>query len=178
MSLVFERCMTTLRTCLLFSSAVMLVLTTACGPRRREITDRDRKEASVLASDAQFAMTLRDWSRAEASFAKAAAIVPDADLWLGLGAARVKLGNRDGAKQAYQSALKALDDEIARDGTSSEPWLRQSNVYALLGRLDESRAVLTKAQKRFPNDKRIQGLLDPAQFQKMISAPAFKEIAL
>ena len=46
------------------------------------------------------------------------------------------------------------------------------------GRLDESRAVLTKAQKRFPNDKRIQGLLDPAQFQKMISAPAFKEIAL
>ena len=170
--------MTTLRTSLVVTTVLVLALAPGCGQKRKEITERDRKEAALLASEAQFAINVRDWARAEASFAKATALVPDADLWLGLGAARIRQGNRDGAKQAYLSAIKAFEDEMARDESGSDPWLRQSNVYSLLGRHDDARAVLTKAAKRFPTDKRVLGLLDPAQYQKMIAAPAFKEIAI
>ncbi len=170
--------MTTKRTWLMVMSVLVLAAATGCGPRRKPVTERDRKEAVVLVSEAQFAMNLRDWARAEGLFARAVELAPEADFWIGLASNRVRLGNRAGAKDAYQSAFKALEDDIAREGAGAELWLRQANVLALMGRHDESRALLAKAAKRFPNEKRIQTLLDPTQFQKMISAPGFKEIAL
>ncbi len=149
-----------------------------CSKARKEVSERDRKEAVFLATEAQFAINLRDWPRAEGLLTKAAALSPEATYWLALGSARVRTGNRGGAKEAYLAALRAFEDEAARDAKLVEPWLNQVTVLALLGRLDDSRALLAKAAKRFPNDGRLKELLDPKAFDRLVGDPGFKENAL
>ena len=149
-----------------------------CGKPRREITERDRKEAAMLASEAQFAINVRDWARAEGLLAKTVTLVPDADYWIALGSSRVRIGNKAGAKEAYQKALRAFEDEAAVDEKRVEPWLGQITVLALLGRTADSRAAVAKAVKRFPNDSRLKDLVDPKQFEAMLNDPGFKENAL
>lgn len=132
----------------------------------------------MLASEAQFAINLRDWARAEGLLTKTVQLVPEADYFVALGSARVRLGNRTGAKEAYQRALRAYEDAAAVDEKRVEPWLGQITVLALLGRTDDSRAVVAKAAKRYPNDPRVKDLMDAKAFQAMVSDPGFKENAL
>lgn len=132
----------------------------------------------MLASEAQFAINLRDWARAEGLLTKTVQLVPEADYLVALGSARVRLGNRAGAKEAYQRALRAYEDLAAVDEKRVEPWLGQITVLALLGRTADSRAVVQKAAKRFPQDSRVKELMDAKAFQAMVSDPGFKENAL
>lgn len=150
----------------------------SCAKRSKPVTERDRKEAAHVATEAQFALTLRDWARAEGLLSKAVQLSPEADYFMVLGTARVRLGNRGGAKEAYERALRLFEDDAARDEKRVEPWLNQVTVLALLGRADDARAVLNKAAKRYPNDSRIKSLLEPKNFQQMLNDPKFKENAL
>ena len=121
---------------------------------------------------------MREWSRAEGLYAKAAQLVPNGDLWVSLGATRMRLQDRGGAKAAYESALKAYERDAARHNTQIEPWLRQAYVLALLGRTNDSRALLVKAGKFFPNDTRLRTFSEPKEYERMISSPKFREMAL
>jgi tetratricopeptide (TPR) repeat protein len=156
----------------------LLLVGSGCGANRKPITERDRKEAATLISEAQFAMSVREWQRAEGLLAKAVQLVPDGDVYITLGSARVRLNDRNGAKDAYRNALKLYEDEAARNTTRSDPWLKQIYVLALLGRPDDSRATAVKALKKFPNDARVKSFSDPKQFERMTSAPSFKDMAL
>ena len=51
-------------------------------------------------------------------------------------------------------------------------------MLALLGRREDSRSVIAKAAKYFPNDTKVRGLLDAKEFEKMITAQSFKDMAL
>lgn len=158
--------------------ATLVWFAPGCSKPRREISDRDRKEAALLASEAQFALNLRDWARAEGLLARTVQLVPTADAWMALGSSRVRLGNKAGAREAYQKALRAFEDAAAVDEKRVEPWLGQITVLALLGKADASRAVVAKAAKRFPHDGRLKSLKDPKQFEAMLNDPGFKENAL
>lgn len=166
------------RSGLVFIGAMAVAGSLGCSQKRKQVTERDRTEAAHLVSEAQFAITIKEWARAEGLLAKAVQVAPDGDYWLTLGATRVRLGNRSGAKAAYQAALKLYEDDAARDSQRSDPWLKQIYVLAVMGRLDDSRSVLTKAVKRFPNDSRLRTLTDPKQFERMTTASSFKETAL
>lgn len=166
------------RVSVLLGGLAAIAVGVGCSPKRKQVSERDRKEAALLVSEAQFAMTMRDWSRAEGSLAKAVQLSPEGDFWIALGSTRVRLGNRAAAKEAYQEAVKAYEADAANDATRVEPWLNQVRTLALLGRNDDARAVLAKAAKKFPNDGRVKALLEPKQFEQMITAPVFKEIAL
>jgi tetratricopeptide (TPR) repeat protein len=155
----------------------VLVLTAGCGPKR-VLTEHDRREAAHLVSEAQFAMSVREWPRAEGLLAKAVKIDPEGDTLLTLGAARVRQGNRAGAKEAYQAALKAYENDAARFATRSDPWLKRAYVLALLGRRDDARTVIEKASRQFPNDSKVRVLMDPKEFERMITAQNFKDMAL
>jgi Flp pilus assembly protein TadD len=154
----------------------LLLLLSACT--RKEVTERDRKEAAHLVSEAQFALTIREWARAEGLLTQAVKLAPNGDYWLSLGATRMRLNDRAGAKNAYQASLKAFADESARKNTISEPWLKQAYVLALLGRKDDSRATISKAAKLFPNDSKVRALSDPKEFERMITSQNFKDMAL
>lgn len=158
--------------------AVAGLVVAGCTPRHKIATERERKEAAQLGSEAQFAITMREWARAESLYVQAVKLHPDAGYYTTLGAVRVRLGNRAGAKQAYQEASKACELDAELNPTDPEPWLRHAYVLALLGRIEDGRAILRKAEKRFPNSRRVQGFIEGKQFDAMITSPTFKENAL
>lgn len=158
--------------------ALLLGSAPGCSRPAAPVSERDRKEAAVLVSEAQFALNLRDWARAETALARAAALAPEADVLLALGSTRVRRGDRAAAKEAYQNALRAFEDAAAVDAKRVDPWLGQITVLALLGRTGESRALIAKAAKRFPQDRRLKELAAPGQFEAMVNDPGFRENAL
>ena len=163
-----------------FLSLLLLVaigFTAGCG--RKEITALQRKEAANLVSEAQFALTLRDYARAEPLLAKATSLSPDApELWQSLGAVRRKLGNKGGAKDAYSQMFDAAKDQYKADATKTDALFQQIYALALLGRADDARAALAKAQKNHPDDRAINAFADSKQLDRILEDPAFKELAI
>ena len=157
--------------------AMVLMLAFGCSGRK-EPTERDRKEAAFLVSEAQFAITVKEWARAEGLFDRAAKMAPQGDYFLSLGAVRIQLKNRSGAKQAYEMALKAFRQESARSNASAEVWIKQAYVLGLLGRKGESKSIIEKAVKVFPNDSKLRGLTDPKELERIFSTQSFKDMAL
>lgn len=156
---------------------VAAALLGACG--RPQVTTLQRKEAAHLASEAQFAVTLRDYARAEPLLAKAVAICPDTpEYWLTLGTVRRRMDNRSGAKSAYERALDTSRDAYDRDPKNSEPLLQQVYVLALLGRMDDARDALAKAQKKHPDDRTVRAFVESRQLEHLADDPSFKELAL
>lgn len=160
--------------------AAALLLGAGCKPRAKEITSLQRREAASLASEAQFALSVRDVARAEATYARAAALCPDwGDYWLELGRCRVKLGNRGAAKDAYKSALAAYEADAKRDAANRGPaLLRQIYVLALLGRADDARAVLAKALKNDPGNRGLREFAEAKQLDELLASAEFKAAAL
>lgn len=162
--------------------AALLLAASGCGPANKpQITELQRKEAAHHASEAQFALTLRDYPRAEAALAQAVALAPDEGrLWVNLGATRVRLGNREGAKQAYQSALKAYEADAKSENAKAdpEPSLRQAYVLALLGRSADAQKVVERAAEKFPGHRAVKQFIENKELQRLASDPAFREMAL
>jgi tetratricopeptide (TPR) repeat protein len=160
---------------------VLLAVGLALGgcARRKQITELQRKQAAQLASEADFAMTLRDWARAESVLAKAVDISPDAGAyWVTLGTTRIRLGKRDAARTAYKRALDAYEGDAAATKTDVDPWLQQVYVLALLGRVNDGRALLEKVAKKFPGNRDVRAFIERKQYDQMLADPGFKEMAL
>lgn len=161
--------------CVIFVAALFAF----SGCQKREISTTDRKQAANLISEAQFALTMKDYTRAEGLFVQATKLCPDTgDFWIGLGNTRVQLGQRDGARSAYQKALAAFADAAAKDKTDSEPALRQVYTLALLGRADDARALASKLPDRYPNDREVRAFVETKQIDRMLADPGFKQVAL
>jgi tetratricopeptide (TPR) repeat protein len=163
------------------SSATAVLFVTAClflagckpsGKSGNAITELQRKEAAHAESEAQFAVTMRQWDRAEPLYAKAAQLCPDTGVfWVGLGLVRVRLGKHAAAKDAYQNAVKAYAAEAEKRKDDAELWLKQAEILALLGRATEGRAILEKAAKQFPNDRTVRPFAE--KYDRMIADPNF-----
>ena len=154
-----------------------VVFATGCGPQRG-VTEHDRKEAAHLVSEAQFAISVREWQRAEGLLAKAVKIDPQGDIrstWVRRACGRAIA---PGPRKRIKSALKAYENDTARFATRSDPWLKRAYVLALLGRSNDARAVIEKAGKQFPNDPKVRALLDAKEFEKMVTSQNFKDMAL
>src|ERR1019366_10668194 len=157
---------------LMIATAAALLFGTGCKPRAKEVTSLQRKEAASLASEAQFALSVRDVVRAESLLTPAAALCPDTgDYWVELGRCRVRLGKRDVAKDAYKSALAAHEDEAARDAANrASALLRQIYVLALLGRADDARSLLAKTQKDLPNNRDVRVFVEERQLEQLLAS--------
>lgn len=169
-----------MKTCVFLFFIGLAVLAGGCSRKSKEISSLQRKEAASLVSEAEFALQLKDYARAEGLFAKAVELCPDTGKYgVDLGSVRVRLGKKDGAKAAYQLALKAYEDEAALpETTDAGPMLRQVYVLALLGRVADARVVLAKAHKKYPESRQVRAFVDGKQIDKMVADPAFKLIAL
>lgn len=162
------------------ATAVALVFGAGCKPRAKEITSSQRAEAAGLVSEAQFALSVRDVTRAEATLTKAVALCPDiGDYWLELGRCRMRLGQRGTAKDAYKSAVAAYVADAKREPAERVPAvLRQIYVLALLGQPDDARALLAKTQKELPDDREVRAFAEAKQLEQWLASAAFKEVAL
>jgi len=167
-----------MRRCLILLLGLAVVFSPGCA-RKQEITSLQRKQAANLVSEAQFAMTLREYARAEGLYAQATALCPDTpEYLLSLGAARRRLGNRDGAKAAYEQMLDLAKDHYKHDSKDPQPLLQQVYVLALLGRMDDARAAQERAQKNHPNDPNVRAFIGNRELERMPDSPGFKDVAL
>ncbi len=161
----------------LITLGLSAVFFTGCS--RKEITPLERKQGASFVSEASFAVTLRDYPRAEGLLIQAVAVCPDtSDYWLSLGTVRRRLDNRSGAKEAFEQALKTCRESYKRDSQNSQLVLQQVYILALLGRVDEARETLAQARKDHPDDRGIRVFAENGELDRILADPGFKEQAL
>jgi tetratricopeptide (TPR) repeat protein len=163
----------TARTALVLAAALALA-----GCARKQISAIDRDQAANMASEAEFAATVKEWSRAEGLYAQAAKLCPDTgDLWLALGVTRMHLGDHSGARDAYKAAASAYKDAFKADPTNSRAVGQRAYALIILGRADEARSAAQKALKDHPDDPLLKDLIDGGQLDRIIADPGIKEIS-
>src|SRR4051812_26980247 len=149
---------------------LLLLAGGGCGRRTKEITSLQRKEAATLASEAEFAVSVRDLPRAEKLLTKVVDLCPDnGDFWIWLGSLRMRSGDRQGAKRAYESGRAAFEDAAKLNPKDSKFVLNQIRVLALLGRVPEARKLIEKMQKQYPADRAVQAFVREREFEEMIA---------
>ena len=159
--------------------AVALLMVPGCAKKKVEISSLDRKKAEAFVSEAQFALTIKDYARAEGLYAQATAVCPDTGgYWVGLGSVRMRLGQRDAAKSAYNSALRAYEETLREKKDDTDAAVQHVYVLALLGRVDDAKAALAKLPAQFPTDPDVKAFVEGKQLDRMLAEPHFKEIAL
>lgn len=164
---------------LLCACVLMTALFVLPGCGKKEISPLQRKQAANFVSEAEFAVTMRDFARAEALYVQATNLCPDTGAyWISLGTCRVRLGQREPARSAYQQALKAFESAASENKSDSEPALQQVYVLALLGRVDDARTLLAKLPARYPNDRNVRGFVEDKRLDRMVDDPQFKQLAL
>jgi Flp pilus assembly protein TadD len=157
---------------------VLAAVVVLSGCRAREITSLQRKEAANVISEADFAVNMKEWSRAEGLFTKAADLCPDdGAIWVNLGITRMRLHDSSGAKSAYKSALKAYKNDSESDPTNSLPAIRRAYVLVILGRADDARSVIDKAYARNPEDRRLRSFVEANGIDKILADPELKELS-
>ena len=165
--------MTIFRLALVLAAALALA-----GCRPKEITSLQRKEAANLVSEAEFAVTLRDWKRAEGLYAKAAVLCPDSgDYWVNLGICRIRLGDHDAARSAYKSALSAYEAACDREPANTQAVLHRAYVLVILGRADEARSAVDRARSKYPDDWRLRTFVERHGVDGFVSDPGLKDIS-
>jgi tetratricopeptide (TPR) repeat protein len=156
---------------------VVAAAITLSGCHRREITSLERKEAANMVSEADFAATIREWSRAEGLYAQAVELCPDSgDTWVSLGITRMREGNHGGARQALKSAVSAYKDDWEANPTHSQAVLRRAYVLVLLGRADEAKSIIDRAHEKYPEDRLLREFVENGSLDRVIADPALKEI--
>lgn len=142
---------------------------------------RRAREAELLATEAAFAINLRDWRRAEQTLVRATELDPRrADLWLSLGSTRVRAGRKTEAREAYLKALRYFEQagDAAAAKSDPGPSLEQIRTLVLLGRIPEARSLGAELPRRFPAHPRVRAFSDSGGVDQLVQDPAFREIAL
>jgi tetratricopeptide (TPR) repeat protein len=149
-----------------------------CKPKAASLTPLQRKQAASLASEADFAVAMKNLPRAETLYRQALEFGPDTPMyWQNLGVIQRKQGNLKGARSAYERALALYVDEDKRD-KKSESLAQQVWLLSLLGRGPEVEKLVKRAQADHPNDPLIRQLADPKKWEAMRRSPDFQAIAL
>ena len=157
---------------------MLAALLALSGCHRREITKLERDEAANLVSEANFAATLKEWSRSEGLYAKATALCPDnGDMWVNLGMVRMRLNDHSGARSAYKSALSAFKDEIASNPTHTQTILHRSYVLLILGDEAGARSEIEKARAKYPDDRLLRNFSENRGMEKMLADPDLKSLS-
>ncbi|HEU5079530.1 MAG TPA: tetratricopeptide repeat protein [Opitutaceae bacterium] len=161
-----------------FVLLVAAVALTLCGCKKKpkEVSTAARAEAAQDAGEAEFAMSIRDYTRAEDLFAKAVVLDPTLPrYWKQLGAARLRLGNNKGARKAYEQSLDMVLDEY--DRTKKESLTAAFGAiesYVLLRRPDEARKFLDQVVKDHPDNNEVKAFRENKMIDRMIAEEPFK----
>ena len=149
-----------------------------CSQKNKEVPAATKAEAATLASEAQFAIQIREFSRAEELLQRALKLREDMpEYWVTLGMARRKQDNKDGARKAYKTAL-GLHTDRYKETHQPEELAQQVFVLALLGRVDEALALLNQGLKDHPNHPVMQKMADPRGLPRTFKTEEFKALSL
>ncbi len=151
---------------------------TGCSKKPKEVPEAVKREAASLLSEAQFAMSIREFSRAEELIQRALKLQDDVpEYWVSLGMARRKQDDKDGARKAYKKALGLHVDRYKAD-KKPEELAQQAFVLALLGNTDEALKLLDKGLKEYPDSAVMKKMADPRGLPRTFQTAEFKALTL
>ena len=138
-----------------------------------------RVEAANLSSEADFALQLKDFARAEKALARAVELDPQVLVyWVDLGVSRRRLGNVNGARAAYQKALGICEDQLRKNAKDANVILAQIRVLVLMNKANDAKKLLEKARQDLPNDHDIQSFWKTKVLDQMLVDPELKQYIL
>jgi Flp pilus assembly protein TadD len=163
-----------------FGFVLVAAALSGCGGGDGKTAELRRKEADHLVAEADFAVNLREWTRAEGLLLKAAELAPeDGEIWINLGAARALRGDKPQARTAYERALSLLAGAASeKSGAPAEPWLRQVYVLVLLGREKDARTLLEKAGRRLEGNREVKDFIANRGIDLLLKDPALARLRL
>jgi tetratricopeptide (TPR) repeat protein len=160
------------------SACVAALFFAGCSRQPKEVTPAAKAEAASLLSEAQFAMQIREFPRAEELIDRALKLRDDVpEYWVSLGMARRRQDNKSGARKAYEQALEMHSDLYKKD-KAPEQLVQQSFVLALLGKNDDALKLLQKGLKDHPDSAVIKKMADPRGLPRTFQSADFKALAL
>lgn len=163
---------------LLILSCAAVLFSAGCSKKPKEVPAAVKAEAASLASEAQFAMQIREYARAEELFQRALKLRDDVpEYWVSLGMARRKQDNVDGARKAYKEALE-LHTDLYKADHQPEQLAQQAFVLALLGKTDEAIKLLDKGLRDHPDSAVMKKMADPRGLPRTFQSADFKALAL
>ena len=163
---------------LVFLLALSLPLLFGCKPKASSITTLQRKQAASVASEAEFATTLKDFKRASALYRQAAQLCPDTPEYQGnLGMVLRQMGDGEGARASYRAAAKLYRDRYAEAGHPAD-LLQQATLLILMGDGDGALKLLKKGSAAHPDDALLRDAADPSWLERVRRDPRFSKIAL
>jgi tetratricopeptide (TPR) repeat protein len=157
---------------------VTVLLAAGCSKKVKEVPEVTKMEAATLISEAQFAMSIREYGRAEELIQRAIDLTDEVpEYWVSLGMTRRKQDNTDGARKAYKRALE-LHKERYEESKKPEELAQQAFVLALLGKTDEALKVLENGLKQYPDSPAMKKMADPRGLPSTFQRAEFKELAV
>jgi tetratricopeptide (TPR) repeat protein len=154
------------------------LLLTGCSPEPKEYPKAVTAEAASLIGEAQFAMQIREFARAEELIQRALKLRDDMpEYWVSLGMARVRQDNASGARKAYEQGIKLHVARYKKDKQPSD-LMQQAFVTALLGKTDEALKLLEKGLKAHPDDEIVKKMASPRGLPRTFQTPEFKELTV
>ena len=159
--------------------AVLALAVSGCKDKPKELPRAVLAEAAQNVSEAEFAMQIRDYARAEGLLAKAVELNPEEPrYWLQLGAARKRMSNTSGAKKAYEKARDVLKAEYRRDNKSPGPLFAEMEVCMLLGKPNDAKAVYDRMLKDHGDDPDVKNFVENHMLEKLLTDPNLKALSL
>lgn len=157
--------------------AVALAIT-GCSKETPEVPKAVAAEAAVLAEEAKFAMSIREYARAQELLQRALKLHPDKpEYWVTLGMTQRRQDNTREARQSYEKALGMHQARYKKDARPEELG-QQAFVLALLGKTDEALKVLANGVKAHPDSPELKRQADPRGLPRTFQTAEFKALAL
>ncbi len=160
------------------SACAVTLLLSGCSKKPKEVPEAVKHEAASLMSEAQFAMQIREFSRAEELIQRTIKLQDDVpEYWVSLGMALRKQDKNEGAGKAYQKALGLHADRYEQN-KSPEELAQQAFVLGLLGRTNDAIKLLDKGLKEFPDSPVMKKMADPRGLPRTFQTAEFKALML
>lgn len=132
----------------------------------------------MLINEAQFAMSVREYSRAEELIRRSIKLNEDMpEYWVSLGMALRRQDKNDEARKAYKQALELHADRF-KETKRPEELGQQAFVLGLLGKVDDATKLMEKGLKEFPDSDLMKRMAAPTGLQSTFKTEKFKELAL
>jgi len=154
------------------------LLAGACKEKPKEVSRSVAAAAASAASEAEFAIQIRDYTRAEEQLRRALEMRPEiADWWLELGQVYKRQAKVAEARKAYERALQAYQAEYRR-GEDPVDLLQQIYVQVLLGRESEARKTLDNVAKKHGTHPEVSHFQEEKMLEHWLRAPDVQAMRL
>jgi tetratricopeptide (TPR) repeat protein len=178
---------TLMKSALIYTLAAACLLLAACSKapadkakagQPQEVPKLVAAEAANLASDASFAIQIRDYARAEKSLARAVELRPDIpDWWLSLGSACKRQSKIGDARSAYKKALALYEKRYAATADVADVQ-QQLIMLVLLGREDEARKLLERSRQKQPDQPVLKRMSEGKIVDQLLGDPNIQQLKL